>query len=289
MMTFMSSFPTWCRSSWLWSCYKEEACWPIYAIPDRSEFWDNCANYAQAYICWSMFVLYLFTHCYSIWDKKWDSDSGYSHCMVSDSPLHSRFLTKQIMTLHISLWVCKPCRQGLRAQPKTCCRLLPWQGWIGALFCRAIHSKPLYSGHLWTRMDCPDYRGVLISGVEDVLWFIVLDYLVPVAGVHNSEIWIRGVLCICLCLFMLITLYHVHRNFLYNIFEDTGSWVFLQTQPVKTLRFSWNVSFPAPYEHPGQLKMTQFPLTKLSWSDLQHSIEVKNNHVDMVDKTWREI
>ena len=72
-------------------------------------------------------------------------------------------------------------------------------------------------------MDCPDYRGVLISGVEDVLWFIVLDYLVPVAGVHNSEIWIRGVLCICLCLFMLITLYHVHRNFLYNIFEDTGS------------------------------------------------------------------
>ena len=28
----------------------------------------------------------------------------------------------------------------------------------------------LYSEHLGTRKDCPDYRGVLISEVEDVLY-----------------------------------------------------------------------------------------------------------------------
>ena len=37
-------------------------------------------------------------------------------------------------------------------------------------------------------MHCPDYRGVLISGVGDVLWFIIGEYLVPVVCVH-----IRGV------------------------------------------------------------------------------------------------
>ena len=48
-------------------------------------------------------------------------------------------------------------------------------------------TKNLYSGYSW-RKDCPDYLGVLISGVEGVLWLITVDYLVPVACVH-----IRGV------------------------------------------------------------------------------------------------
>ena len=34
----------------------------------------------------------------------------------------------------------------------------------------------------------PDYQGILITGVGDVLWLIVVEYLVPLVCVH-----IRGV------------------------------------------------------------------------------------------------
>ena len=51
------------------------------------------------------------------------------------------------------------------------------------------YSGLLYSEHLGTRKDYQNYRGVLISGVEDIIWLIIiLDHLVPVTCVH-----IRGV------------------------------------------------------------------------------------------------
>ena len=59
--------------------------------------------------------------------------------------------------------------------------------------------KPLYSRHLGNRKNCPDYRGVLISGVEDVLWQIIVNHKIPVACVHfggvscSSGVGIRGV------------------------------------------------------------------------------------------------
>ena len=46
------------------------------------------------------------------------------------------------------------------------------------------YSEPLYSGHLRTRRDCPDYEGILISGVEGVLWESMENPLVPGACVH---------------------------------------------------------------------------------------------------------
>ena len=41
-------------------------------------------------------------------------------------------------------------------------------------------EEPLYYGHLGTRKDCPHCWGVLISGVEDVLWLIIAKHIVPV-------------------------------------------------------------------------------------------------------------
>lgn len=46
----------------------------------------------------------------------------------------------------------------------------------------------LYSGHLGTGKYCPDYWGVLISGIEKVLWDVDRIIWVPVACVH-----VRGV------------------------------------------------------------------------------------------------
>ena len=53
--------------------------------------------------------------------------------------------------------------------------------------------KLLFSGHLGTRRDCRDYRGVLISGVEDVAWQSIENHLVTVACVHDRGVWSRGV------------------------------------------------------------------------------------------------
>ena len=45
----------------------------------------------------------------------------------------------------------------------------------------ASAEEPLTFGHLGTKMDCPDYEGVLVSGVEDVLWQSMENHWVPVA------------------------------------------------------------------------------------------------------------
>ena len=45
--------------------------------------------------------------------------------------------------------------------------------WIHSTAVYTVHTytvEHLYSGHLRTKKDCPDYEVVLISGVEDVLW-----------------------------------------------------------------------------------------------------------------------
>ena len=63
----------------------------------------------------------------------------------------------------------------------------PWDQYSGPLYSGHLGIStvdPLYSTHLGTRKNCPDYQGVLISGAEDVLWLIKVNYLVPVACVH---------------------------------------------------------------------------------------------------------
>ena len=52
---------------------------------------------------------------------------------------------------------------------------------------------PLYSRHLATRKDCPDYKVVLNSGIKSVLYQSIVKDLVPVPCVYISEDWIRGV------------------------------------------------------------------------------------------------
>ena len=43
-------------------------------------------------------------------------------------------------------------------------------------------------GHLRNRKDCPNNSGVLISGVEDVLYQSITDHLVPAECVHNRGV-----------------------------------------------------------------------------------------------------
>ena len=64
--------------------------------------------------------------------------------------------------------------------------------------CVHTYSRTLYSGHLGTRRDCPDYEGVLISEVEvglqqsmEIIWF--QWHVSYKRGVCNSGVWIRGV------------------------------------------------------------------------------------------------
>ena len=43
---------------------------------------------------------------------------------------------------------------------------------------KTMYSGTLYFGHLGTGNDCPDYAGVLISGVEAVLHHSIVGYYV---------------------------------------------------------------------------------------------------------------
>ena len=65
---------------------------------------------------------------------------------------------------------------------------------------KTMYSGTLYFGHLGTGNDCPDYAGVLISGVEAVLHHSIVGYYVGswdmcpyYIAVLNSGVWIRGV------------------------------------------------------------------------------------------------
>ena len=54
---------------------------------------------------------------------------------------------------------------------------------------KTVYSgTPFYSGPLGTTKDCPDYEGVLISGLDNVLWESIKNHLDPVACVHNRGV-----------------------------------------------------------------------------------------------------
>ena len=48
--------------------------------------------------------------------------------------------------------------------------------------------EPPCSAHLGTGKDRPEYGGVFISGVENVLWQSIVNHLVPVTCVHIREV-----------------------------------------------------------------------------------------------------
>ena len=48
------------------------------------------------------------------------------------------------------------------------------------------NTEPYYLGHLGSRKNCPDYRGVLISGVEDVLGPSIANHLGS-SGMHEAS------------------------------------------------------------------------------------------------------
>ena len=44
--------------------------------------------------------------------------------------------------------------------------------------CDIMYSEPLYhTGHVGTRNNCPDYRGVLNSGIEDAMYQSIVNIL----------------------------------------------------------------------------------------------------------------
>ena len=77
----------------------------------------------------------------------------------------------------------------LTRQTNACVRIIPRKTHV-RMYTRTV--EPLYFGHLGTRKDCPDYQGVLISGVEDVLWLVIMDHLAPVACLQLKGLDQRG-------------------------------------------------------------------------------------------------